>query len=52
MEGEYRVEVNGGVLEVYVSKESYSTITRKYLRKLERIGRKAGFTEVSIRVMG
>jgi len=52
MEGAYRVEVNGGVLEIYVSKESYSTITRKYLRKLERIGRKAGFTEVSIRVMG
>jgi ATPase len=51
IEDEYRVEVNGSILEIYVSKESYSTITKKYLRKLERICRKAGFTEVSVRVM-
>ncbi|MEM2848831.1 MAG: ATPase, T2SS/T4P/T4SS family [Candidatus Bathyarchaeia archaeon] len=51
VEDDYKVEVNEGVLEVYVSRESYPTITRKCLRKLERIGRRAGFTEVSIHVM-
>jgi len=48
---DYRVEVNEGVLEIYVSRESYPMITRKYLRKLERICRKAGFAEVSVHVM-
>ncbi len=51
IEDDYKVELNEGILEIYVSRESYSTITRKCLRKLEKISRRAGFAEVSIHVM-
>lgn len=51
IEDDYRIQVNEGILEIYVSKETYPMISRKYLRKLERICRKAGLTEVSIRIM-
>jgi len=47
----YRVEVDGNILIIHVPIEVYSIISKKCLRKLERIGRKAGFTKVSIEIM-
>ncbi|MCD6443570.1 Flp pilus assembly complex ATPase component TadA [Candidatus Bathyarchaeota archaeon] len=48
---DYRVEMSGEVLEIYVPKEVYAIISRRCFRKLERIGRRAGFTEVAIHVI-
>ena len=47
----YKVETEGNTLIVRVPIEVYSVISRRCLRKLERIGRRAGFTQVSIEIM-
>ena len=47
----YKVETEGNTLIVRVPIEVYSVISRRCLRKLERIGRRAGFTQVSIDIM-
>lgn len=47
----YRVEVKNNILIIYVPEKVYSMISRRCLKKLERIGRRAGFTEVSIEIM-
>ncbi|MCD6464889.1 Flp pilus assembly complex ATPase component TadA [Candidatus Bathyarchaeota archaeon] len=47
----YKVETEGNTLIVRIPIEVYSVISRRCLRKLERIGRRAGFTQVSIEIM-
>lgn len=47
----YNVEVDGKLLIIQVPREVYSVVSRKCLKKLERIGRKAGFNEVALEIM-
>lgn len=48
---DYKVEVEDELLIIKVPREVYSIISRKCLKKLEKIGRKAGFTEVILEIM-
>ncbi|MEM2166840.1 MAG: ATPase, partial [Candidatus Bathyarchaeia archaeon] len=46
----YRVEVNDETLTIYVPREYYPIVSRKCIKKIERISRKAGFTNISIEI--
>ena len=48
---EYKVETEDGLLIIQVPREVYSIISRKCLKKLEKMGRKAGFTEVILEMI-
>ena len=47
----YKVETEGNMLTIRVSIEVYSVISRGCPRKLERINRRVGFTQVSVEIM-
>ncbi|MEM2273659.1 MAG: hypothetical protein QXX56_05565, partial [Candidatus Bathyarchaeia archaeon] len=46
----YRVKVNDENLTIYVPRENYPIVLRKCVKKIERICRKAGFTNISIEI--
>lgn len=48
---DYRIEAEGDALTLHVPREAYQVISRKCQKKIERIGRKAGFAKISIEVM-
>lgn len=47
----YEIEIEDDALIIHVPREVYSIISRRCLKKLERISRRAGFKEVSIEIM-
>ncbi|MBC7131310.1 ATPase, partial [Candidatus Bathyarchaeota archaeon] len=47
---DYDIEVEGNLLIIQVPREVYQVVSRKCLKKLEKIGRKAGFTEVTLEI--
>lgn len=46
----YSIEADGDTLTIHVPREFYQVVSRKCQKKLERIGRKAGFTKISIEI--
>jgi len=48
---DYKVEEENNLLIVQVPREVYPVISRKCLKKLEKIGRSAGFTNVILEIM-